>query len=160
MANLSGFDASKVEPNDFGTIPPGDYEACIINSEMKATKDGQGSYLNLEIQVINGQFQNRRLFDKLNLVNKNEQAVTIAKGTLSAICRAVNVLTPNDSAELHNKPMRITVGSRKNDYKNGEMENYIKSYKPRSGGQVTQPLMTGNAEPQYATTEQRKPWGN
>lgn len=157
MANLSGFDASKVEPNDFGTIPPGDYEACIINSEMKATKDGQGSYLNLEIQVINGQYQNRRLFDKLNLVNKNEQAVTIAKGTLSAICRAVNVLTPNDSAELHNKPMRITVGSRKNDYKNGEMENYIKSYKPRSGGAVASVTRPAQTE---STVAMAKPWGN
>lgn len=157
MANLSGFDASKVEPNDFGTIPPGDYEACIINSEMKATKDGQGSYLNLEIQVINGQFQNRRLFDKLNLVNKNEQAVTIAKGTLSAICRAVNVLTPNDSAELHNKPMRITVGSRKNDYKNGEMENYIKSYKPRNGGSVAPVTRPAQTE---STVAMAKPWGN
>lgn len=157
MANLSGFDASKVEPNDFGTIPPGDYEACIINSEMKATKDGQGSYLNLEIQVINGQYQNRRLFDKLNLQNKNEQAVTIAKGTLSAICRAVNVLTPNDSAELHNKPMRITVGSRKNDYKNGEMENYIKSYKPRSGGSVAPVTRPAQTE---STVAMAKPWGN
>ncbi len=160
MADLSGFDASKVDPTDFGTIPPGDYEACIVNSEMKATKDGNGSYLNLEVQIINGQFQNRRIFDKLNLQNRNEQAVTIAKGTLSAICRAVNVLTPNDSSELHNKPMRISVGSRKNDYRNGETENYIKSYKPRSAGTVAQPLMTGQQQPQYATTEAKKPWAS
>lgn len=137
MANLSGFDASKVEPNDFGILPAGDYEACIVNSEMKPTKDGQGQYLNLEIQIVGGQYQNRKLFEKLNLVNRNDQAVTIAKGTLSAICRAVGVLTPNDSTDLHNKTFRITVGVRKSDY-SGEMENRIKSFKPRAAGPVVQ----------------------
>lgn len=149
MANLSGFDASKVEPNDYGVIPPGDYEACIVNSDMKATKDGLGQYLNLEIQIVGGQYQNRKLFEKLNLVNKNETAVTIAKGTLSAICRAVNVLTPNDSSELHNKTFRIAVGVRKNDYK-GEMENHVKAFKPRQAGPVapvgeTVPVTTSKA---------------
>lgn len=131
MANLAGFDASKVEPVDYGTIPPGEYQACIVNSEMKPTKDGGGQYLNLEIQIINGQYQNRKLFEKLNLKNKNDTAVRIAKSTLSAICRAVGVMTPQDSSELHNKPFSIIVGTRKNEYR-GELENHIKSFKARS----------------------------
>lgn len=153
MASLSGFDASKVEPSDFGIIPVGDYEACIVNSEMKPTKDGQGQYLNLEIQIVGGQYQNRKLFEKLNLVNKSDTAVTIAKGTLSAICRAVGVLTPNDSSDLHNKTFRIAVGSKKSDY-SGEMENKIKSFKPRASGPVVQ------VEPtlQTAGTTTGKPW--
>lgn len=157
MANLAGFDASKVEPNDFGTIPPGDYEACICNSEMKATKDGLGEYLNLEIQIVSGQYQNRKLFEKLNLRNKNETAVQIAKGTLSAICRAVGVLTPNDSAELHNKPFRITVGVRKNDYK-GEMENHVKGFKPRSAQPVVSSVTSPQASYATASATPTKPW--
>lgn len=153
MANLSGFDASKVEPNDFGILPAGDYEACIANSEMKPTKDGQGQYLNLEIQIVGGQYQNRKLFEKLNLVNKNETAVTIAKGTLSAICRAVGVLTPNDSSDLHNKTFRITVGVKKSDY-SGEMENRIKSFKPRAAG----PVVSVNPTLQSAGAPTGKPW--
>lgn len=133
MASLAGFNAADVAPNDFGTIPPGDYEACIVASEMKTTKDGQGQYLNLEIQIINGEHQNRKLFEKLNLVNRNDTAVQIAKGTLSAICRAVGIMTPNDSSDLHNKPFRITVGTRKRE-DNGEMENRIKGFKPRAAG--------------------------
>jgi hypothetical protein len=152
MANLSGFDASKVEPNDFGVIPAGDYEACIVNSEMKATKDGTGQYLNLEIQIVGGQYQNRKLFEKLNLVNKNDTAVTIAKGTLSAICRAGNVLTPNDSSELHNKTFRISLTTKKSDY-SGEMENRIKSFKPRSAGPVV-----AAGETVSATTTSKAPW--
>lgn len=133
MASLAGFNAAEVAPNDFGTIPPGEYEACIVASEMKTTKNGDGQYLNLEIQIISGQYQNRKLFEKLNLVNKSEQTVQIAKGTLSSICRAVGIMTPNDSSDLHNKPFRISVGTKKSDY-NGDMENKIKGFKPRSAG--------------------------
>ena len=128
--NLAGFDASKVEPNQgFTPIPAGDYPAVVIDSKMKPTKAGTGQYLELQLQILNGKFQNRRLFDRLNLQNPNAQAVQIAKGTLSAICRAINVLTPNDSSELHNKPLTISVKV-KNDNQ-GNPQNEISGYKPR-----------------------------
>jgi hypothetical protein len=128
--NLSGFNAADVEPNSaFTPLPAGEYQAIISESEMKPTKDGQAKYLELKLQILNGQHQNRTLFDRLNLVNKNDVAVQIAKGTLSSICRAVGVLTPNDSAELHNKPMGIVVKIR-ND-QNGNPQNEVKGYKPR-----------------------------
>lgn len=129
MADLGGFDASKVEPNSFDCIPAGEYEVAIVASEMKPTKDGGGKYLNLELQVLSGQYQNRKLFDRLNLENKNVQAVQIAKGTLSAICRAVSCLTPRDSSELHLKPMLASVKISKSD-EHGD-QNEIKGYKPR-----------------------------
>lgn len=154
MSNLAdlNFNANDVAPNDFGVIPPGDYEAVIVNSSMHQTKAGDGEYLKLELQIINGTYQNRKLFENLNLKNKNEQAVTIAKGTLSAICRAINVLTPRDSSELHNKPMRITVGVRN---ENGEQRNHVKSYKPRQAGPAfnQQP-----AQQSYQQPVQNKPW--
>ena len=128
--NLSGFNAAEVEPNSaFSPLPAGEYQAIISESEMKPTKNGLGKYLELKLQILNGQHQNRTLFDRLNLVNKNDVAVQIAKGTLSSICRAVGVLTPNDSAELHNKPMGIVVKIRADQ--NGNPQNEIKGYKPR-----------------------------
>ena len=132
MASLAGFNANEVEPNaPRDLIPPGEYDAVIVSSEMKTTKDGTGAYLDLSLSIINGTYQNRQLFDKLNLKNKNNEAVRIAKGTLSAICRAVNVLTPNDSSELHMKPLRISVTTKKRG-DNGELKNEIKGYKPRN----------------------------
>ena len=128
--NLSGFNAADVEPNSaFTPLPAGEYQAIISESEMKPTKDGQGKFLQMKLQILNGQHQNRTLIDRLNLVNKNDVAVQIAKGTLSSICRAVNVLTPNDSAELHNKPLTIIVKI-KND-PNGNPQNEVKGYKAR-----------------------------
>lgn len=165
MGNLAGFNAMEVEPNiDIDTIPAGEYEACIVSSEMKPTKSGNGSYLNLEIQILSGPYQNRRLYDKLNLDNPNATAVKIAKATLSSICRAVNVPTPQDSSDLHMKPLRIKVKVRKRE-DNGEMTNEIKSYKPRSAQPVaTQPgmansrqLATSDVVASYSTND-RAPW--
>ena len=153
MADLSGFDANQVPPSEFvfAPIPAGDYEAVIVGSEMKDTKEGGGKYLKLELQVLSGPYQNRKLFTNLNLVNKNEQAVQIAKGTLSAICRAVGVLTPKESSELHNKPMIVTVKIRKGD---GEYDdqNECKGFKPRQAGFAPAPTQSA------PTAQHSAPW--
>jgi len=157
MADLSGFDANQVEPNSgFGVIPAGDYDALIVDSKMKPTKDGNGSYLELKLQICNhSEYKNRLLWDRLNLKNNSEKAVQIAKGTLSAICRAVNVLTPKDSAELHNRPLRVSVAVRKDN--SGNDSNEIKGYKPRQAGPVpAQPAPTETRE--TVATGTGTPW--
>ena len=108
MANLGGFNASEVEPASFDAIPAGKYQAVITESERKETKSGTGEYLQLTFEIIEGDFKGRKLWARLNLSNPNQQAVQIARGELSAICRAVNVLQPGDSVELHNLPLTIT----------------------------------------------------
>lgn len=128
MADLRGFDANQVEPaGDFEPIPAGKYLAVIIESEMKPTKAGTGNYLQLTFQVIEGLFQNRLLWARLNLDNPNDTARKIAQGELSAICRAVGVLAPNDSLELHNLPLVIHVRCKKR-MDTGEITNEIKGY--------------------------------
>lgn len=134
MGNLQGFNAAEVEPNgSFEAIPPGDYDAVIVSSEMKSTKAGTGTYLKIELQIASGQHQNRKLWDQINIQNPNEECQRIGRGTLSAICRAVNVLEPKDSSELHMRPLRISVGVRKRE-DTGDLQNTIKSYKPRNAG--------------------------
>lgn len=142
--NLEGFDARTVEPSaGFDPLPAGDYEAVIVASERKATAAGDGHYLKLQFQILNGLYQNRVLFENLNLWNKHPKAVEIAKGNLSAICRALNILTPKDSADLHNKPLKIRVKITK-DGEYGE-QNKITAYKPRNSGPAL-------ASPALATT--------
>lgn len=146
MAELGmNFDANQVEPNQgFEPIPAGEYDVIIIDSKMKPTKANTGRYLELTLQVLNGPFQNRQLWDRLNLFNPNEKAVQIAKGTLSAICRAVGVMTPKDSAELHNRPLRCRVVGTKDQ--NGNPSNEVKGYKPRDGQQAPQPAAAAGAQ--------------
>ncbi|MBI5886146.1 MAG: DUF669 domain-containing protein [Deltaproteobacteria bacterium] len=128
MADLNGFNANNVEPNaDFDPIPAGKYLAIITASEMKPTKNNNGHFLELTFQVIDGQYKNRLLWSRLNLDNPSDQAVQIARGELSALCRAIGVMQPRDSIELHNLPLMVTVKC-KNREDTGDVVNEIKGY--------------------------------
>ena len=135
------FNANEVEPSTgYDPIPAGKYQAVITESEMKPTRTGNGQYLQLEFEIIEGEYKNRKVWARLNLENANADAVRIARANadavriaradLSAICRAVNVLQPRDSVELHNLPLTITVRCKKNQ--DDEIVNEIKGYGPRT----------------------------
>lgn len=151
MADLHGFDAQTVEPNDsFDPIPNGDYLCIITASEMKPTKAGDGAYLELELEVLDGPYKGRKLWDRLNLNNSNDTTVKIAKGTLSAICRAVGVLQPKDSCDLYDLPMLVKIACKKRD-DTDELTNSVKGYKRREGA-ASSPVMAaapvaGTAKP-------------
>jgi hypothetical protein len=148
MANLQGFDANTVEPKtEFDAIPAGKYLAVIIGSEMKATKSANGQFLELTFDIIDGEFKGRKVWARLNLENPNAVAVKIARSELSSICRAVGVLQPKDSCEIHNLPLVITVKQKTDN--DGEIRNEIKGYAKKD---ATQP-----AKPQQAQTS-TPPW--
>ena len=130
MSTLN-FDANTVEPSTgFDPIPAGKYPVVIVESEMKPTKSGTGRYLELTFEVIDGEYRGRKVWARLNLENPNATAVEIARAELSAICRAVNVMQPRDSVELHNLPLVITVRCRKNP-DTDETTNEVKGYAVR-----------------------------
>ena len=150
MANLNGFNANEVEPNaGFDPIPADKYIAMITASQMKPTKNGNGSYLELELTILEGPYKDRKLWDRLCLSHSNSQTVKIARGNLSAICRAVGVLQPRDSSELHNIPLCITVRCKKRD-DNDEISNEIKGYAKKESA-------VGKAQ-QAPQTSQTPPW--
>ena len=132
MANLN-FDANQVDPSvALDPLPAGKYLAVVSESELKPTKTGGGKYLQLTFQIIDGEFKGRLVWARLNLENKSEMTVKIARGELSAICRAIGVMQPKDSVELHNVPLEINVGLKKRD-DNGEFTNVIKGYAKKGG---------------------------
>jgi len=138
MANLNGFNANEVDSAvGFDPIPAGKYLAVITESEMKPTKAGTGQYLQLTFQVIDGEYKGRLIWARLNLDNPSAMAVKIARAELSAICRAIGVMAPKDSVELHNLPLVIKVGCKKRD-DTGDITNEIKGYE---GRQQTAPAM-------------------
>ena len=124
---LLNFNANEVEPNaPFEVIPAGKYNAVIVESEMKATRAGTGRYLKLVFEITDGEFAGRKLFASINLENPNQDAVRIGRAELSAVCHAVNVLDLQDTVQLHNLPMVITVRVKKNQ--DGEPTNEVRGY--------------------------------
>lgn len=150
MANLNGFNAHEVDPNTaFEPLPAGKYLAAITESVQKPTKDGSGSYLELTFEVVEGDFRGRKVWDRLCVNHPNATTVKIARGNLSAICRATGVMQPRDSVELHNIPLLITVKC-KTRQDTGELTNEVKGYEPKA-------VVTGQPQ-QTAATSNTPPW--
>jgi hypothetical protein len=134
MAQLgTTFDATTVEPNKpFEPVPPGQFPAQIVNSEMRLTKDGRGQYLWMEIDILDGPYAGRKLFDRLNLINTNPTTVEIAQRTLSAICHAVGKMQVDDSEQLHLIPLLVDVKVQppKNGYDASNTLRYLPLERP------------------------------
>lgn len=128
MATLN-FNAQNVTPQTtYEPLPAGWYPVAITASESRPTKNGDGAYLHLEMIIIDGQYKGRKIFDRLNLWNKNQTATEIAYRQLSAICHAVGVLEVTDSQQLHNIPLDVKVSVRAADGAY-EASNDVKGYR-------------------------------
>ena len=152
MAEIfGGFDANAVEPAiAFAPLPAGQYDAAIVSADTYVTKSDKFLALKMQLQVLNGQFQNRKLYVNCLIIKKNgsytgawsegdEKTVSIGAGKFSAICRAINVLTPKDTNELLAKPLRVTV--KVVDSEENGKQNEVAGYAPRTAAPVaSQPV--------------------
>lgn len=143
---------------DYTPVPPGEYRVIIKDSERKETRNGMGAYYQLDLEIIEGEHKGRKLIERLNLENQNQQAVDIAQRTLNAICVAVGKMSISDTAELHDIPMIavVKVDPPKPYMKDGvEMpgspSNSIRTYKPVT---AAAPAAAASAAPAASTP----PW--
>ena len=113
----------------FEPIPAGWYLAEVVKSEMKKTKAGTGSYLNVQLKVLDGEYKGRYLFTMLNLVNPNPQAVEIAQKELASMCEACGIDEIEDSTELHGIAMAVRVGIQEGTAAYPTPKNIIRAYK-------------------------------
>lgn len=143
MANLGG--VYTADPNnvqgDYTPVPPGEYRVRIAESDMVENKNHNGHFLKLDLEVLDGEHAGRKLTERLNIDNPNQQAVDIAQRTLNAICVAAGKLSISDSNELHDIPMIavVKVDPAKPYMKDGVQQpgspqNSIKTYKPVGSG--------------------------
>lgn len=142
------------EPSEFDPIPAGEYEAIITDTQIKKTKDGRGKYLELTSEVQSGQFQNRKLWDRLNYQNDNQKAVTIAMQQLQQVCFATNVLqvTEDNMHTLCNRPIIVKVSCEPMDRKdpNSRFTNNIKGYKAKAANHAQAGFAAPRVAPQAA----------
>ena len=155
MASLSFNAEDFVEEQRFEPIPEDLYKAVIIDSEMRKTNAGTGSYLMLNFEVLEGPHAGRWVRNNLNLDNPNEKTVEIAQRELSSICRALGKKSISDSEELHHKALMIKVAIQPARGQYGP-SNQIKAYSPADQLQaVATPAAAPSAAPAAAG---KKPW--
>jgi hypothetical protein len=133
MARLEQtFDPSTVEPrDDFSPIPAGTYVVEVIESEEKAANSGR--MIKFTLKVVEGEYENRRLWDHVNYINESAVAQRIGQQQLGALQNAVGLTGEMDDTEvLHGVPVlaKITIEPDKSG-KYGD-KNRIKDYAPYS----------------------------
>ncbi len=151
------FDASQVDPAvPFEALPSDKYLVEITRSEVKPTKAGDGTYLELEYVVLDGAYRGRKVWDRLCLNHPLPKTVEIARANLSAICHAVGVLRPHDSSELHHIPFLVTVKVKKEE-STGNIFNEVKGYSKRESLLSATPPQAPSAFPSQTTSYPQAP---
>lgn len=156
MASLQ-FDATTVAPSDsFAPLPAGTYIAQVTDSSIKPTKSGTGTTLNLTWTILDGQFANRKVFDRVNIQNQNPDAEKIGQRQLSSICHAAGALKLTDSNQLHGRPCKITLKIRK-DEQWGD-SNEVKGYESTGNTPAAPSFVPQAAQAPAANNGAAPPW--
>lgn len=164
MAQLgTTLDPNAIEPgrNGFENMPDGDYVAQIIESSVKPTKNGAGTILSLTWEIVEGEFQNHKIWQNINYQHTSAQAQTIGQQQIKAICDAIGYTEHvSDSEVLHFQVCRVRVGLSKAQ-EGFERRNEIKAVKPYAAELPAGKPATSNAaapsQQQQATQAAKKP---
>ncbi len=159
------FDPNEVEDNgegagDFELLPNGDYRVVIVDSRAKPNSKANGHYLELEFDVLDGKFEGRKLWDRINIDHPDAATVARAKRDLKRYCDAVGHATKlTSSSQLHDKPLTIRVINKKRK-DTGEPSNEVKGpVKPKADSQVSnQRPATGATGGTSQPPSDSKPW--
>lgn len=134
MASFN-FDINSVEKRDgqdFTLIPAGNYLAQVVESDIQPLKSGNGKALVLVFQIIDGQFNGRKVWNRLNISHANPEAERIAQQQLRELCESLGITRMHDTAELHNKPCMIRLKIREDKSGQYAPQNEVAGYRPAS----------------------------
>ncbi len=155
MATMN-FDASAIpteSPRE--ALPAGDYPVVITDSTVKTARSG-GTYLEMTLQVIEGPYTNRLIWDRITLDNPNPQAVEIGRRQLSQACHAVGVLQVQDSSQLHGIPLVARLKYKIDE--NYGPKNEVGGYRPLGAPAHTPQPAHAQAQAPAQAPAQAKPW--
>lgn len=132
MVNMNGFDPDEHDDmKDFSPVPNGIYSVMITETEVNPNSKETGHYLTVKMQIVDHpELNGRLLFTFLNLDNPTPRTVAIAKEELATICRAAGIVGKlEDTEQLHNKVVEVTVVVEKRNDDETKFVSKIKFYK-------------------------------
>ena len=131
MSDQQGLSVAIIPTNRLEPIPTGKYLAVITESSLKPAKSGTSQNLDLTFQITEGPYQNRLLSTRILIDGGNGPSRNNKKNELSLLCRAIQVETPSNPAELHDRPLVICV-RRTNRAETGEAINEVRGFLHKS----------------------------
>lgn len=125
--NLNVNDWTNNDASGFEPLPTGDYLVTLDKTEKKTSKGGT-EYLEFAFTVTDGQYKNRKHWERFYLYDTSKpKSINFAKTVIAQMVRAIGRDRISDTEELAGHTFRVHMV--KETY-NGEDRNSIKSYKP------------------------------
>jgi hypothetical protein len=156
--NFNAASVEPMQPRTYGPLPAGDYEMIIVKSDVRAVKPPKvGHFVELEMQVLSGEFSGRRHWERLNIDNQNKQAEEIAKAALASLCFAVGVTDMTDTVQLHDIPFVAHVEIDRKEPDRNRIMGYATAGASAPAAQPA-PAARPAAPAPAAAAPARKPW--
>jgi len=144
---------------NFEPLPAGWYTATISQSELKATKAGNGQYIKLRYDITGPSHQGRVVFGNLNIKNANPKAEEIGRQQLGDIMRSIGLAKVSDTDQLIGGQIGIKLEVKQDEQYGAS--NEVKGFKSVSGSvapaAASMPAKTA-APAQAAPTKAAPPW--
>lgn len=140
MAELGlDFNHEEVEPSQFDALPAGTYIAEVTESDVVVPNGGRGKMVKLTLDVTEGEYAGRKIFDNLFIQHENSDAQRIGQQRLAALCASCGIRGPlHETEALHGIPVSVLLRVRKSE-QYGE-QNTVRDYKPRDGSNTVHPV--------------------
>ena len=84
-------DTSKAEAPSFAPLPAGEYKCQINSAEIRETNNGNGRYVNVELEAFMPNGSTRRVWDVLLFEHTNETAQKIGLSRLRSLGEAIGM---------------------------------------------------------------------
>lgn len=141
-------------------MPAGWQVFQIKEAEVKATKNGNGQYIKLRMDVITGDYEGRVLFENINVRNQNEVAERIGRQQLGEIMRACGVASLSNTDQLIGGTLMAKLAVKKDDQYGDEEGNVnvVKAYKALDGSPAPQPNGSNGSKAPAAAGGAKPPW--
>ena len=137
------FDPNAVDRSaakDFDVIPAGEYPAKIIETKEYPNNKGTGRILELVWEIIDGQFKNRRIWQRLNYIHQNSTAQAIAQAQLAQVTDACGIQHAlRDTSAIEHRPMRIKVKVKTDKTGQYDPQNEVAKVMPYAGNPAGAP---------------------
>lgn len=137
----------------FDPLPAGEYVVMLDKCERKALKDKDGWRLAAEFVVVEGEYENRKLFHSFNLgypvpsepgeaQDKAMKTLVIARGQFGQLVKATGKVEINSTDELLHVPVRckIKVRPARDGY---DATNDLRDFKPRQTNEQMAAAVSG-----------------
>ncbi len=95
---------------DFELLPTGEYVLMCTECEEKNTKAGTGTLLSATMEVVDGEFTNRKIWFNFNINNPSAKAESIGRGQVRAWAKACGDPDAEDTDVLIDVPFSAVVG--------------------------------------------------